>query len=54
MSHLDRSGSVRPAMPMKDAKEQLARVALLPKLFERVKRLEQNAREKGKTSSPPT
>jgi UDP-3-O-[3-hydroxymyristoyl] glucosamine N-acyltransferase len=43
-----------PAMPMKDAKEQLARVALLPKLFERVKRLEQKARETGKTSSPPT
>jgi UDP-3-O-[3-hydroxymyristoyl] glucosamine N-acyltransferase len=43
-----------PAMPMKDAKEQLARVALLPRLFERVKRLEQNARETGKTSPPPT
>jgi UDP-3-O-[3-hydroxymyristoyl] glucosamine N-acyltransferase len=43
-----------PAIPMKDAKEQLARVALLPKLFGRVKRLEQNTRETGKTSSPPT
>jgi UDP-3-O-[3-hydroxymyristoyl] glucosamine N-acyltransferase len=43
-----------PALPMKDAKEELARIALLPRLFERVKRLEQNARETGKTSSPPT
>jgi UDP-3-O-[3-hydroxymyristoyl] glucosamine N-acyltransferase len=43
-----------PAIPMKEAKEQLARMALLPKLFERVKRLEQNARETGKSSPRPT
>jgi UDP-3-O-[3-hydroxymyristoyl] glucosamine N-acyltransferase len=43
-----------PALPMKEAKEQLGRLALLPKLFERVKRLEQKARETGKTSLPPT
>jgi UDP-3-O-[3-hydroxymyristoyl] glucosamine N-acyltransferase len=43
-----------PAIPMKEAKEQLARVALLPRLFERVKRLEQNARETGKSSSQTT
>lgn len=43
-----------PAMPMKEAKEQLARIALLPRLFDRVKRLEQNARETEKSSSPPT
>lgn len=39
---------------MKDVKESLARVALLPELFERVKRLEQKARETGKSSRPPT
>jgi len=43
-----------PAGPIKDIKEQLARVALLPRLFDRVKRLEQNARETGKSSPPPT
>jgi UDP-3-O-[3-hydroxymyristoyl] glucosamine N-acyltransferase len=43
-----------PATPMKQTKEQLARVALLPRLFERVKRLEQNARESEKSSSPTT
>jgi UDP-3-O-[3-hydroxymyristoyl] glucosamine N-acyltransferase len=42
-----------PAIPMKDAKEQLARVALLPRLFDRVKRLEQNSRETPKLSSGP-
>ena len=30
-----------PAMPMRDSKEQLARIARLPKLIERVKKLEQ-------------
>ncbi len=30
-----------PAMPMRESKEQLARIARLPKLLERVKRLEQ-------------
>ena len=39
-----------PAAPIKQAKEQMARFAMLPRLFERVKRLEQDAREKGKTS----
>ena len=32
-----------PAMPLREAKEQLARIGRLPKLYERVKRLEQIA-----------
>lgn len=40
-----------PAIPIKKMKEQLARVSLLPRLFDRVKRLEQIAREDGKSSS---
>ncbi len=32
-----------PAMPLREAKEQLARIGRLPKLYERVKKLEQNA-----------
>jgi UDP-3-O-[3-hydroxymyristoyl] glucosamine N-acyltransferase len=40
-----------PAMPLKETKEQLARIALLPRYFDRVKRLEQAAREAGKSSS---
>jgi UDP-3-O-[3-hydroxymyristoyl] glucosamine N-acyltransferase len=42
-----------PAMPIRETKEQLARIALLPRLFDRVKALEQMARETGK-SLPPT
>jgi len=34
-----------PALPMRETKEQLARTRLLPRLFERVKRLEQKSRE---------
>ena len=37
-----------PAMPIKEAKEQLAYVRRLPKLYERVKRLE-NAEQKPRT-----
>ena len=43
-----------PALRMKEAKEQVARFALLPKLFERVKRLEQSAREAAKSLPPET
>ena len=32
-----------PAMPLREAKEQLARIGRLPKLYARVKKLEQNA-----------
>lgn len=39
-----------PAMPIKETKAQLARIALLPRIFDRVKALEQAARETGKTS----
>lgn len=41
-----------PAMLAKDQKDQLARVALLPRFFERLKRLEQVAREWTKASAP--
>jgi UDP-3-O-[3-hydroxymyristoyl] glucosamine N-acyltransferase len=41
-----------PAMPLKDQKEQLARIALLPRLFQRVKRIEQEARESGPGETP--
>jgi UDP-3-O-[3-hydroxymyristoyl] glucosamine N-acyltransferase len=43
-----------PALPMKVAKDQVARVSLLPRLFERVKRLEQSARESAKSLPPET
>ncbi len=43
-----------PAMPIRDTKEQLARIALLPRLFDRVKALEQKARESGKSLPPAT
>lgn len=41
-----------PAIPIKEQKTQLARIALLPRLFERLKRLEQMAREFGKALPP--
>lgn len=41
-----------PALPMRETKEQMARVRLLPRLFERVKRVEQMARESGRPSPP--
>ncbi len=41
-----------PAMPMRESKEQLARIARLPKLAERVKRLEQFLGER-EISLPP-
>jgi UDP-3-O-[3-hydroxymyristoyl] glucosamine N-acyltransferase len=41
-----------PAMPMRDAKEQLARIARLPKLVERVKKLEQLLGEWQKSLPP--
>ena len=41
-----------PAMPIKETKDQLARIALLPRYFERLKRLEQVTRENEKSSSP--
>jgi len=40
-----------PAMPIKEQKEQLARIALLPRLFDRVKRAEQLARESTRGTS---
>ncbi len=43
-----------PAMPLKDQKAQLARIALLPRLFQRVKRMEQEARESGPGETPRT
>lgn len=39
-----------PATPIKDKKEELARIALLPRFFERLKRLEQKSRESGRAS----
>ena len=41
-----------PAMPMRDSKEQLARIARLPKLAERVKKLEQLLGEATKSLPP--
>jgi UDP-3-O-[3-hydroxymyristoyl] glucosamine N-acyltransferase len=41
-----------PAMPMRESKEQLARIARLPKLIERVKRLEQFLGEREKSLPP--
>jgi len=40
------------AMPMREAKEQLARISRLPKLAERLKRLEQLLGESGKSLPP--
>ena len=41
-----------PALPMRESKERLAYLGRLPKLFQRVKRLEQNAAIPGNSSSP--
>ena len=41
-----------PALPMREVKEEMARVRLLPRLFARVKALEQKAREEGKSLPP--
>jgi UDP-3-O-[3-hydroxymyristoyl] glucosamine N-acyltransferase len=43
-----------PAMEIAETKDRLARIALLPKLFRRVKRLEQDSRETGKSLRPPS
>jgi len=43
-----------PAMEITETKDRLARIALLPKLFQRVKRLEQDARETRKSLPPPS
>jgi UDP-3-O-[3-hydroxymyristoyl] glucosamine N-acyltransferase len=42
------------AMEIAETKERMARISLLPKLFQRVRRLEQDAREKGKSFPPPS
>ena len=43
-----------PAMDITETKERLARIALLPRLFQRVKSLEQDARESAKSLRPPS
>jgi UDP-3-O-[3-hydroxymyristoyl] glucosamine N-acyltransferase len=43
-----------PAMPISKAKDQLARIALLPRFVERLKCLEQFVREMGKSFPPKT
>jgi UDP-3-O-[3-hydroxymyristoyl] glucosamine N-acyltransferase len=43
-----------PARPLKEIKEQIARVAMLPRFFDRLKRLEQLARESEKSLPPET
>lgn len=43
-----------PAMPIKETKDQLARIALLPRFIERLKGLEQLAREFAKSLPPGT
>ncbi len=41
-----------PALPMRESKEQLARIGRLPKLYERVKKVEQILGEAGKSLPP--
>lgn len=41
-----------PALPMRESKEQLARIGRLPKLYERVKKVEQILGETGKSLPP--
>jgi UDP-3-O-[3-hydroxymyristoyl] glucosamine N-acyltransferase len=41
-----------PALPMRESKERLAYLGRLPKLFDRVRALEQTAAEPGKSSPP--
>jgi UDP-3-O-[3-hydroxymyristoyl] glucosamine N-acyltransferase len=43
-----------PAMDITETKDRFARISLLPKLFQRVRRLEQDARETGKSLPPPS
>jgi UDP-3-O-[3-hydroxymyristoyl] glucosamine N-acyltransferase len=41
-----------PAQPMREAKEQLARIGRLPKLYERVRKLEQAAGQPPNSLAP--